>query len=163
VFEQEDDTPILTGAFTKRVGQIGNYRAKFEITNTNGFIVGNFYSVVGLAIVGGVLGKCICLIFRCGPTETMVAVPNSNIYNVNVVAAQAIADEFLDRDMAMGWDSGTSTIRTVRQALRILRNKWYISGGVLYVCKENDSEESWTAIPTTSVSAEPITGIDPAS
>jgi len=161
VFEQENDTAILSGNFTKRVGHTGNYRAKFELTDTTGFIVGNFYSVIGNATVDGTVGKCVCLIFRCGPVEEEVAVPNSNVYTIDTVAAQQIADDLLDRDMSVGADSGTAAIRTVRQALRFLRNQWYIDGGVLYVMKEDDNVESWHATPATDANAEPITGINP--
>lgn len=161
VFEQDNDTPILSGSFTKRVGHTGTYRAQFEVTDTNGFVIGNFYSVIGTATVNGINGKCVCLIFRVGPAEQEVGVSNANVLSVDVAATQDIADGILDRDMAAGPDSGTSTVRTVRQALRFLRNRWYIDGGVLYVMKENDSDESWTAIPLTDISAEPITGVNP--
>jgi hypothetical protein len=39
-----------------------------------------------------------------------------------------VADAILNRDMSTGTDSGSTTVRTVRQALRFLRNKWSISG-----------------------------------
>jgi hypothetical protein len=79
------------------------------------------------------------------------------------LAAIAIADALLDRDMSAGTDSGTATIRTVRQALRFLRNKWSLSGTTLTVTKENDSTTSWTAVVTNDAAAEPIIGNDPAS
>jgi hypothetical protein len=73
------------------------------------------------------------------------------------------ADAFLNRDMATGTDSGSATVRTVRQALRFLRNKWSISGSTLTVTKENDTTTSWTSELTTSGTAEPVTASDPAS
>jgi hypothetical protein len=60
----------------------------------------------------------------------------------------AIADAFLDRDMAVGTDSGSATVRTVRQALRALRNRFVVSGGTVTVYKENDSTTSHTAVVT---------------
>src|SRR5262245_40971584 len=72
------------------------------------------------------------------------------------------ADALLDRDMSTGTDSGSTTVRTPRQALRFLRNKWSISGGTLTVCKENDSTSSWTASLTQTPGADPITASDPA-
>ena len=72
------------------------------------------------------------------------------------------ADTLLDRDMSTGADSGSTTVRTVRQALRALRNKWGFPGGTYTVYKENDSTISWTGTPTTDASAEPLTGLDPA-
>ena len=162
VFEQETDTPILSGNFTKRVGHTGNYRATFTLTDTAGFVIGNFYSVIGEATVNGIYGKCVCLIFRCGPSEDILGVPNVNVVNVELYPALTIADELLDRDMGLGTDSGTETVRTVRQALRMLRNRWYIDSGVLYVYAEDDATLSWTGQPSTDANAEPITGVNPA-
>lgn len=77
-------------------------------------------------------------------------------------AANNVADALLNRDMATGTDSGTSTIRTVRQALRFLRNKWTLTSTTLSVKKEDDTTESWTATVTTDGAAAPIIGNDPA-
>ncbi len=76
--------------------------------------------------------------------------------------AAMVADTFLDRDMSTGTDSGSSIIRTVRQALRFLRNKWSISGTTLTVTKEDDSTSSWTSTLTASAGADPVTASDPA-
>jgi hypothetical protein len=72
-----------------------------------------------------------------------------------------IADAILDRDMAIGVDSGSSTVRTPRQALRAARNKVEIAAGTMTVFKENDSTSSWTAAVTGTAGADPITLIDP--
>lgn len=73
------------------------------------------------------------------------------------------ADTLLNRDMSVGTDSGSPTVRTPRQALRALRNKMSVSGSTLTVTKEDDTTASWTAALTTDAAALPITGIDPAS
>lgn len=75
----------------------------------------------------------------------------------------AVADALLDRDMSTGTDSGSPTVRTVRQALRFLRNKWDIAAGTLTVKKEDDTTTSWTAAVSTDAAAEPVIGSDPAS
>jgi hypothetical protein len=72
------------------------------------------------------------------------------------------ADALLDRNMATGVDSGSSTVRTPRQALRLLRNFWDVVAGVLTVRKEDDTAVSWTAVVSTDAAASPITGSDPA-
>jgi hypothetical protein len=78
-------------------------------------------------------------------------------------AANEIADAILDRDMSTGVDSGSTSHRTPRQALRFLRNKWEVSTlGALTVYKEDDSTPSWTGTVTTNSAADPITGNDPA-
>jgi hypothetical protein len=74
----------------------------------------------------------------------------------------SIADATLDRDMSTGTDSGSTTVRTMRQALRFLRNRWAISGTTLTVYKEDDSTASWSGILTTTPGADPVTGDDPA-
>ena len=72
------------------------------------------------------------------------------------------ADALLDRNMATGTDSGSPTVRTVRQSLRFLRNKWAISGTTLTVNKEDDTTASWTATVATDAAAIPVVGSDPA-
>lgn len=76
-------------------------------------------------------------------------------------AGNEIADAILDRDMSTGTDSGSTTVRTPRQALRALRNKASIAGGTLTVTKEDDATSSWTAAVTTTA-GDPISAIDPA-
>lgn len=73
----------------------------------------------------------------------------------------SVADALLDRDMATGTDSGSDSVRTVRQALRPSRNKIDIAAGTLTVYKENDSTPSHTAAVTTTA-GNPISTIDPA-
>jgi hypothetical protein len=75
--------------------------------------------------------------------------------------AVEIADTLLDRDMSAGTDTGSPSKRTVRQALRFLRNKWSISGSTLIVCKEDDVTDSWVGTVTTTPNAQPVTGNDP--
>jgi len=73
----------------------------------------------------------------------------------------AVADAILDRDMSTGTDSGSPTVRTMRQALRFNRNKVTIAGGTLTVTKEDDVTTSHTATVTTAA-GDPITTVDPA-
>lgn len=67
------------------------------------------------------------------------------------------ADALLGRNIA----GGSSTGRTVKQALRALRNKVTRSGGTITVYQEDDTTSDWTAAYTTDETAEPITEIDP--
>lgn len=80
---------------------------------------------------------------------------------LDATARNAIADALLARDLGSGSNAGTAQERTVRSALRFVRNKWSISGGTLTVTREDDATTAWTAPVTTNASAEPITGIDP--
>lgn len=72
-----------------------------------------------------------------------------------------IADAVLDRNMATGVDSGSTTVRTPRQSLRALRNKVAIAAGTATVYKEDDATSSWTAAVTTTA-GDPISAVDPA-
>lgn len=78
-------------------------------------------------------------------------------------ADEAIADAILNRNLAGGGNgTGATTDRTVRSALRALRNKSEILGTTLTVYQENDAATAWTASVSTSAGANPVTGIDPA-
>jgi hypothetical protein len=71
----------------------------------------------------------------------------------------AIADAILTRD----WTQVAAIpARCVLQALRFLRNKWWIDvGGQLNVTAENDSTVAWTGLVQTQAGADPITGQTP--
>ena len=56
---------------------------------------------------------------------------------------------------------GSSTGRTVKQALHFIRNKWVVSGATLTVYDTDDTTSSWTASVTGTAGADPITGNDP--
>lgn len=67
------------------------------------------------------------------------------------------ADALLGRNVA----GGSSTGRTVSQALYFLRNKWTISGGTLTVYATDDTTSSWTA-SITQTAGDPVSASDPA-
>lgn len=71
----------------------------------------------------------------------------------------SIADALLNRDMSAVSDTNS---RSPLNALRFLRNKWSIPGGVLTVTKEDDTTTAWTGAVTTDASAVPIIALDPA-
>lgn len=95
-------------------------------------------------------------------TSTAFATDAIGSTQLAATAVVKIADGMLDRDMSLGADNGTTTVRTVRQALRFLRNKWSISAGTLTICKEDDTATSWTGAVTTDSTALPIVTNDPA-
>lgn len=77
-------------------------------------------------------------------------------------AITEIADGFLARDIGSGTNAVTLNERTVRSALRALRNKSSIATSTLTVTTENDSTTAWTAAVSSDATAIPVTGIDPA-
>jgi|KBSMisStandDraft_5_1062788.scaffolds.fasta_scaffold583224_2 hypothetical protein len=150
-----------------------------EKTTTNGVTMTSpFDSITGLHCVtidtsndtgdGGfwVAGAVYTLVLS--PDETVDSVAVAKVigqFGIKLYptpTAIEVADALLDRDMSTGTDSGSTTVRTVRQALRFLRNKWSISGTTLTVTKENDTTASWTAQVTGTAGADPITSSDPA-
>lgn len=72
-----------------------------------------------------------------------------------------IATTLLNWNLAVGPDSGSAALRTVRQALRVLRNRFTGTGGPrLTVYKEDDSTIDWEADVTTQA-GNPIIEINP--
>lgn len=95
-------------------------------------------------------------------TATLASTTNITTAALGATERSAIADALLDRDMSTGTDSGSTTVRTARQALRAIRNKTTFAASTLTVTKEDDSTTSWTAAVSTDAAALPIVGIDPA-
>ena len=95
--------------------------------------------------------------------QTQIGVAGAGLTAIVLTATErnAIADALLDRNMATGTDSGSATVRTPRQALRFMRNKWTNSAGTLTVYKEDDTTSSWTAT-TTTAAGDPVSSVDPA-
>ena len=81
---------------------------------------------------------------------------------LNTSATEGIADTLLNRNIAGGGNGTGGTLdRTVRSALRALRNRSGISGSTLTVYTEDDTATAWTASVSTTAGANPVTGIDP--
>jgi hypothetical protein len=57
IFEDDNDTAILTPAVTKRVDKTGNYRISIEATIGNGFEIGKSYNVIISATVNDISAK----------------------------------------------------------------------------------------------------------
>jgi hypothetical protein len=57
VFEDDNDTAILSPIVTKRIGKTGDYRLSIEATVGNGFDVGKTYNVIASATVNSTSAK----------------------------------------------------------------------------------------------------------
>jgi hypothetical protein len=130
--------------------------------NVTGNLSGSAGSVTGA--VGSVAsGGIAAASFVAGAIDAAAIAANAiGASELAADAATEIADALLDRDMSVGTDSGSPTVRTPRQALRLLRNKVSVPAGTMTVTKEDDTTTSWTAAVTTDAAANPITVIDPA-
>jgi hypothetical protein len=140
----------------------------FNTTGSVGSITGNVTgNVVGT--VGGVVGNI------TGSVAT-VANPDNIIDGVwdeqrtghtaagsfgEKLQTNALADEMLARDLGSGLNAGTAEERTVRSALRALRNKVNVGSSQMVVKKEDDSTDAWTATVTTTAVSSNVSGIDP--
>ena len=132
-------------------------------------IAASFATVNGtLATIAGYVDTEVAAVLAAVDTEVAAIkaktdnLPAAPAAVSNIPTALENADALLNRDMATGTDSGSPTVRTVRQALRFLRNKWSIGGTTLTVTKEDDVTASWTSTVSTTVGAAPVTGNDPA-
>lgn len=161
----------VTGAVGSVTGNVGG-----NVTGSVGSVTGAVGSVTGLTAANldatiSSRASAADLATVAGYIDTEVAAIKAKTDNLpaapaavgDIPTAIQNADALLNRDMSTGTDSGSPTVRTVRQALRFLRNKWSISGTTLTVTKEDDTTASWTASVTTDAAADPITGSDPAS
>jgi hypothetical protein len=94
---------------------------------------------------------------------TVVTPATAGVPSVGLTSSErnSAADAWLDRALNAGSNAGTDTGRTVRNALRYLRNKVSISGSTLTVTQEDDSTAGWTAAVTGTTGADPVTAIDP--
>lgn len=142
----------VTGAVGSVTGAVGSVTG--AVGSVTGNVGGNVTGSVGSVATGGIAAGS----FAAGAIDAAALAAD---------AGAELADAFLNRDMATGTDSGSTTVRTVRQALRFLRNKWSTSAidattATLTVTKEDDSTASWTAVVTSDSNAHPIIANDPA-
>jgi len=84
--------------------------------------------------------------------------PASPAATGDIPTATQNADALLNRDMSAVSDTNS---RSPLNALRVLRNKWSISGTTITHTKEDDSTTAFTASLTATAGADPITGSDP--
>ena len=63
---------------------------------------------------------------------------------VMTIKLLSVASDILSADLGSGTNAGTLNERTVRSALRSLRNKVSVGSGTMTVYKENDVDTAWT-------------------
>lgn len=136
----------VSGAVGSVTGAVGSVTG-----SVGGNVVGSVGSVTGA--VGSVTGAV-------GSVTAGVTVTTNNDktgYALTSAEENAIADALLARNVS----GGSSTGRTVKQALHVLRNKTDITAGTLTVYDTDDVTSSFTAAVTTTA-GDPISQIDPA-
>lgn len=120
IFEEDNDTPILTPTATKRTGKTGNYRTTFVISSANGFENGKFYNLIVTATVATIVGKARVATFQVetttlsGPSSVTLTFEDSNSDPVPLVhftivgQASAVADT--NGQSSFGLLDGTYTV-----------------------------------------------------
>jgi len=111
------------------------------------FISGTLTGTSDLILVNSVGGGTITL------DEPLSSAPAAGVEFVilatHVHTRESIADGILARDLGSGTNAGTLNERTVRSALRAIRNRTSITASTLTVTKENDdltpANAAWTA------------------
>ena len=157
------------GAFIQdKTGYSLSTSQTFNTTGSVGSVTGNVVGTVG-GVAGNVTGNI------AGSVAT-VASPDNIIDGVwdeqrvghtasgsfgEKLQTNAMADEMLARDLGSGLNAGTAEERTVRSALRALRNKVNVGSSQMVVKKEDDTTDAWTASVTTTAVSSNVSGIDP--
>lgn len=131
----------------------------------------------GLTALPNVAAEAVGGLYTRGTGAGQINQPSAGQVDANVVTLAAgaadtgdftaallnsIADAFLDRVMSTGTDSGAdnTSSRTVRQALRTIRNRVAIAAGTATVYKEDDVAASHTCVVTTTA-GNPISEVNP--
>lgn len=124
------------------------------VATVQGNVTGSVASVTG-NVAGDVQGNV---------DGSVASIGVGGIIDGAIAAAELIniADGCLDRRLDLGTDTGgnTTTSRTWRDALRVLRNRVAIAAGTMTVFEEDDSTTAWTAAVTTA-SGDPISELNP--
>jgi len=136
-------TGNLSGSVGSVSGAVGSVTAGVTVTTNNdktGYTASTVSDKTGYSIATGGVGTG----------------------DIDATALNEIADAILDRVLSAGADSGadTTSARTVRQALRALRNRVAIAAGTMTVYKENDTTASWTSTMTRTA-GDPISESNP--
>jgi hypothetical protein len=144
-------TGNITGNLSGSVGSVtGN------VSGSVGSVTGNVTGSVGSIASGGITTGS----FAAGAINAAaVATGAIDADSLATDAVEEIADGILKRNLDSSGNeaSTTSSGRTVRNALRILRNKVDASSGSqVDVYNEADTSVIWSQAITTSVSADPI-------
>lgn len=144
-------TGNITGNLSGTVGSVTG--AVGSVTGAVGSVTGAVGSVTAAVTVGTINAGVI--------TATSIATDAIDADALATDAVTEIADGILARDIGSGTNAVVTNERTVRSALRVLRNKSDVVSAVLTIRTENDTTTAWTAAVSSSATADPVTGIDP--
>jgi hypothetical protein len=131
----------LPAAAAGAAGGLPTVNAANQVAGVSGNVAGS----VGSVAAGGIAAAS----FAAGAVDAAALAAD---------AAAEVADKLLGRSLQGGADGG----RTVRDSLRLLRNRWTVAGTTLTIYAEDDATASHTMTVTATAGANAITGVDPA-
>lgn len=142
----------------------GSFHIACDVHELQPAVIDNTHFADSTLVIGSAAGTGVKIYLDANSITAGVIANNAiDAAAVAADADEAIADAILNRNLAGGGNgTGATTDRTVRSALRALRNRSGISGTTLTVYQEDDAATAWTATVSTSAGANPVTGIDPA-
>ena len=112
---------------------------------------------VGVTITAIVTGAITASSIATNALALSTVLEVTNGATLTTAERNAIADAIIARNVA----GGSSTGRTVKDALAFIRNKWTISGSTLTVYDTDDTSTLWTATIATTA-GDPVSSVDPA-
>jgi len=151
--DQQVSTVSGGGGIT--AADVWTYGGGRSLTDKAGFSLATAQSYNNTGSVGSVTGSV-------GSVTGSVTVGTISADAVNATALSAdacaeIADAILNRNIA----TGSSTGRTVKDVMKLLRNKVTVSATTLTVYEADGTSIAWTAAVTSDIAAIPITGVTP--
>jgi hypothetical protein len=127
---------------------------------TDGWVSGGFKEVNASTMPGVYRLDLPNAAIAAGADDVTVVVKGAAGTNgaVMTIKLQSVANEILSADIGGGANAGTLNERTVRSALRAMRNKVSVGTGTMIVYKEDDSTEAWTGSlsNTADVTVDPV-------
>ena len=143
------DEVIVTGHLTDNTAGLMAQRMYFA-SPFSALTIGTVNAVAGGAITSAS--------FAAGAVDaTAIAANAIGASELGQDAAQEVADEVLNRDLA---GSASGNTYNVRNALRRLRNRVQITGSNMIVYQENDTASAYS-MEVTTAAGNPITEVDP--
>jgi len=127
---------------------------------TDGWVSGGFKEVNASTMPGVYRLDLPDAALAAGADDVTVVVKGAAGTNgaVMTIKLQSVANDILSADIGGGTNAGTLNERTVRSALRAMRNKVSVGTGTMSVYKEDDSAVAWTGSlsNTADVTVDPV-------
>jgi hypothetical protein len=139
-----------TAGLTATYNRTRSNRVPITLVNltymTDGWVSGGFKEVDASTMPGVYRLDLPDAAVALGADDVTVVVKGAAGTNgaVMTIKLLSVASDILSADLGNGTNAGTLNERTVRSALRSLRNKVAVASGTMTVYKENDADTAWT-------------------